>query len=360
MSYGAVFEVFWEDEEIEPLSDRAVNLALYMITGPHRNAIGCFRLGTGAIMDLPRFAAWGIDGVSIAIQELVDTGFIVRDSASGWTMIVKALKHEPVKSWQQAVSALKLLNRVPQKSPVFKALASILLPQLEPHAKRLEGKKGWPIDTLSIPNPMGMPFQRTENSDQEQDQEQDHTQQLPARFASPPCVQSENPDQLSPACNSETETVPAVETSGWVEVVEPEPEASDIASPPAGLDRRRFAGDVPRAVELWNEMAKANGLSQVQKLTDKRRASIRRRLEDCGGLEGWRAALAKVAGTPGLLGKGKDGSWKIKFNWFISEEKFTDLMEGSYDGWGVGSGRNNDPMAAEMEKLKEKAGNANT
>lgn len=146
MSYGKVHDVFWDDDKIEELSDRAALLALFLITGPHRNAIGCFRLGTGAISDLPRFAAWGFEGISEALSELVGMGFIVRDDRTGWTFIRNALKHDPITSANVAVHALALVDRVPKNSVVYQPLIERLAPQLEAYSKVLAGKSGWPIE----------------------------------------------------------------------------------------------------------------------------------------------------------------------------------------------------------------------
>ena len=145
MSYGKVHDVFWEDHKIETLSDRAALLGLFMITGPHRNAIGCFRLGTGAITDIPRFGEWGIKGVSDALSELVDMGFIVRDDRTGWTFITNALKHDPIKGNKAAIHALSIAARVPKNTVVYQSLRENLEPQLLPHAEHLEGKDGWPM-----------------------------------------------------------------------------------------------------------------------------------------------------------------------------------------------------------------------
>lgn len=165
MSYGKVYEVFWEDEKIELLSDRATLMALFLISGPHRNAIGCFRLGIGAITDLPRFQAWGREGVSEALNELVQIGFIVRDDRTGWTLIANALKHDPIKQDKAAIHALSLATRVPKTSEVYQALIERLEPQLQPHAKALSKKEGWPLarpiedpsETQPSPEPLPEP-----------------------------------------------------------------------------------------------------------------------------------------------------------------------------------------------------------
>ena len=146
VSYGKVHDTYWEGEKIEPLSDGAALLGLFLITGsPHRNAIGCFKLGIGAIMDLARFQKWGFEGVSKALQEMVDTGFIVRDARTGWTYICNALVKDPVSSPKGAIHAATLAARVPANTIVYQRLKETLEPQLKGYAKALEGKEGWPM-----------------------------------------------------------------------------------------------------------------------------------------------------------------------------------------------------------------------
>lgn len=162
MAYAKVHDVFWTDDKIEVLSDRAALLALFLISGEHRNAIGCFRLGIGAITDNPRFGGWGIEGVSDALSELKRIGFLVRDDRTGWTFVVNSLKHDPIKGAKAAIHALSLLQKVPKNTEVFQAVASRLLPQLEGESKALQGKEGWPIEGVSkgytIPKPSPSPL----------------------------------------------------------------------------------------------------------------------------------------------------------------------------------------------------------
>ena len=90
--------------------------------------------------------------------------------------------------------------------------------------------------------------------------------------------------------------------------------------------------DTRLMVDSWNRMASDYGLTKVQKLTKARKAKAVARLKDCGGLEGWDAALEKVAKTPGLLGQA-GGNWKASFDFLLQESSFVKLMEGSYDNW---------------------------
>ena len=169
MGYGKVHEEYWDGEKIEPLSDGAALLGLFLITGsPHRNAIGCFKLGIGAIMDLPRFEKWGFEGVSKALLEMAETGYIVRDARTGWTYICNALVKDPVSSPKGAIHAAALAARVPANTVVYQRLKATLEPQLMGYAKALEGKEGWPMrgtiegatkDHRSpLPSPLPEPF----------------------------------------------------------------------------------------------------------------------------------------------------------------------------------------------------------
>jgi hypothetical protein len=61
------------------------------------------------------------------------------------------------------------------------------------------------------------------------------------------------------------------------------------------------------------------------------RIALMARLGECGGLDGWRAALEATARAEFL--KGRDGAfhrWFITFDWLLQADKFTRLMEGHY------------------------------
>lgn len=100
---------------------------------------------------------------------------------------------------------------------------------------------------------------------------------------------------------------------------------------PANLAR----GEEAEAVKTYNRVAEQFGWSECQKLTGSRKAKIRARLRDCGGLGGWSVAMTKAGESKFLRGEGKRGrgheNWKPDLDFFLSEEKFTQLMEGKYD-----------------------------
>jgi len=104
------------------------------------------------------------------------------------------------------------------------------------------------------------------------------------------------------------------------------------------------------AVELWNATATDLGLPVVQKLSEGRKRKLTRRLQDCGGLEGWRMAMEKVRSIPGLhRGKG----WKASFDFLMQEQSFIRLMEGSYDNWTERKDKSSEWAAAAKGILDE-------
>lgn len=93
--------------------------------------------------------------------------------------------------------------------------------------------------------------------------------------------------------------------------------------------RARAYDDIDEAVGVWNVMAEASGLSCVTKaLTERRKIKVRERLNDAGGLAGWRRAIELVRLSPFLLGQ--HGAWQATFDFVLREDSFVRLMEGCY------------------------------
>lgn len=84
------------------------------------------------------------------------------------------------------------------------------------------------------------------------------------------------------------------------------------------------------AFQAWNTLAEQTGLPKAQILTQPRRSSLAKRLTECGGLEGWNAALDKVRCSHFLNGGG-DRGWKVDLDFVLQASSFAKLMEGSYD-----------------------------
>lgn len=121
MSYGKLHQQFWTDPKIRGLSIEGKLLATYLISSPHRNLIGCYRLPIGYICD---DLEWTPDRVAVVLTELAagERPFIVRDK-DGWTHIVNSLKYDGINGPNHFKSAAKLIEIVPHDSPVFGSLA---------------------------------------------------------------------------------------------------------------------------------------------------------------------------------------------------------------------------------------------
>jgi len=296
VSYGKVHDVFWEGDKVVPLSDRAALLGLFLITGPHRNAIGCFKLGIGALTDNERFQKWGIEGVLDALSEMVKTGFILRDPKTGWTLIDKALELDPIKGEKQAIHAAKLALSVPIGSPIYSALYQRLNPQLEAQSKALKAAPGWPMRT-----PVDAPSDTHANG---------YGIVKPSPSPSPLPLPEPEPDSLTVAPDGAS-------------VSEGDSDELDL---PAFLDRSPEG----EALRSWNAMAERAGLATARSLNDTRRKKLRARLSECGGIAGWNAALAKIPGNSFLCGGGPSG-WRADFDFVIQQKSFTKLVEGGFD-----------------------------
>lgn len=253
MSYGKVKDTFWSDRKIRGFSDDAKMLALYFMTGPHRNMLGCMRVPDGYIM---ADTGWSSERLADAIRMLCDKAFICRDS-DGWTLILNQLKHDPFKVPNHAKAAIALVAEVPRDSVVYQEL----VPRLKAALNAMPTPCEWHPDDIAIPLPSPLP-------------------------------------EPSP---------------------EPLPEK-------VGAD----APELDTALHAYNRVAERTGLPVAQRLTDARRKSLRARLAECGGQDGWLMAMAKLENSPFLLGQ-NDKRWKADLGFILRAEKFTKLMEGGYD-----------------------------
>jgi hypothetical protein len=112
---------------------------------------------------------------------------------------------------------------------------------------------------------------------------------------------------------------------------------------------------ITEAVDAWNALAHDFGLSKVQRLTDERKAKLRARLRDCGGLTGWDTAMGKIRGSPFLTG-GNGKGWRADFDFILQAKSFTKLMEGGYDERTPRKQTGSGGLAAAYEAFDERAG----
>lgn len=84
------------------------------------------------------------------------------------------------------------------------------------------------------------------------------------------------------------------------------------------------------AVDAFNATAADAGWPQCQRLSKAREAALKARLAECGGVDGWRIALAKARASPHLTGQ-NDRGWTASFDFLTQASSFAKLMEGNYD-----------------------------
>lgn len=93
--------------------------------------------------------------------------------------------------------------------------------------------------------------------------------------------------------------------------------------------------DEELAFDAWNDLASQADLPKAQVLTAERRRKLKARLAECGGIDGWHGALAKIRGSPWCRGE-NDRGWRADLDFVLQSKSFTRLMEGSYDGRSPG------------------------
>jgi hypothetical protein len=96
-------------------------------------------------------------------------------------------------------------------------------------------------------------------------------------------------------------------------------EEGNASLPPSAL--------VAEIFEEWNNIP---GVTKCLLVSDKRRRSLQVRLVDKNFTENWRPALAKLSSSRFCLGENERG-WKANFDWFITPDAVTKIMEGKYD-----------------------------
>lgn len=87
--YGKVYTLFWTSEDVLSMTEDERTLALYLLTCPHGNMLGCFRLPDAYASDDLR---WKPERVSKGFSGLVAKGYIYRCERSFWVVIMRYLK----------------------------------------------------------------------------------------------------------------------------------------------------------------------------------------------------------------------------------------------------------------------------
>jgi hypothetical protein len=123
-NYGSIYTRFWIHSEIQSLTDSAKLLAAYLLTGPHTNMLGCFRLPLGYIgEDLH----WAPEVVTASLEALLAVHFVHYDDIYHWVFLQKFLTWNPIENPNQGKNIIHLFEQVPKQTCFFNHLAETLL-----------------------------------------------------------------------------------------------------------------------------------------------------------------------------------------------------------------------------------------
>ncbi|MFY1884157.1 hypothetical protein ACOTCJ_11695 [Achromobacter xylosoxidans] len=110
--YGKVHTSFWSSATVSSMSEDGRMLALYLLTSPHSNITGVFRLPDGyAMEDLN----WTPERVSKGFAELFRKGFANRCETTKWVWISKHLEWNQPENPNQRKAAKKIAVSIPDE-----------------------------------------------------------------------------------------------------------------------------------------------------------------------------------------------------------------------------------------------------
>ena len=122
--YSRVHTAFWVSDDVRKLTEDGRTLALYLLTSPHSNMIGCFRLPEAyACEDLQ----WSTQRVSKGFDDLSNNGFATHDKLSKWVVIHRFMKWNPIENPNQGKAAIKLFDQVSASSTIKNLCAKAFL-----------------------------------------------------------------------------------------------------------------------------------------------------------------------------------------------------------------------------------------
>lgn len=127
--YGSVQSTFWTSPTTHGMSDEAKLLSLYLIAGPHTNALGCFRLPDGYVME---DLQWSAEKVTKAFSELLQRGFATRCEGSRWVFIHSFLRFNFSPSPNGTKHVTGLLLQVPLNSTILEPLKAAFIKYVGP------------------------------------------------------------------------------------------------------------------------------------------------------------------------------------------------------------------------------------
>jgi len=146
-------------------------------------------------------------------------------------------------------------------------------------------------------------------------------------------TESAQPTTVFYLCNWEKYQVPTedehtVDCTGS-NTESPQSKQETINNTPNGVCDRTPDLDCLEAFTLYNALAHEIGLPQAATLTPGRRQTLKARLKEHGGLEGWRRALDNLKASPFLCGQ-NDRGWRANLDFMLQASSFAKLIDGTH------------------------------
>lgn len=110
--YGKIHSSFWTSNDIRSMSEDGRTLAAYVLTSPHSNMLGCFRIPPAYVSD---DLNWSMERVTKGFAELFAKGFATLSEGSNWLVIHKFLKWNQPENPNVVKAAEKLFDQIPDE-----------------------------------------------------------------------------------------------------------------------------------------------------------------------------------------------------------------------------------------------------
>ena len=123
--YGKVYTAFWTSDDVQRMTEDQRTLALYLLTCPHGNMLGCFKLPIAYVAEDLR---WATERVEDALVGLIEVGYVYRSDKAAWTLIKGFLKWNQFENANVSKAAIKLFDALgfpgDVGEPLIEALAA--------------------------------------------------------------------------------------------------------------------------------------------------------------------------------------------------------------------------------------------
>ena len=145
--FGKVRTAFWADDRVQAWPERIKFMALYLLTAPHANAIGCFRAPIQYIA-----ADTGLPALDVrhSLEFLQQEDFLRYCNKTGFVLIKKFLSHNCIENPKVGSHCIKLAMALPRSLPFLAEIEAVLKAALVTVKVKWDGF-GYPIETVSEP-----------------------------------------------------------------------------------------------------------------------------------------------------------------------------------------------------------------